>query len=57
MCIPVLMIEDGPWIRLMVRCKMAVNDFPVLAVLVHLVNVLWRQPGEAQHGGYGQPRG
>ena len=49
------MIEDGSRIGSMVRRQVAVNELMVLALFILLVDVLWRQPHQPQHGGDGQP--
>jgi hypothetical protein len=48
-------IEDGARIGSMVRRQVAVNELMVVAMFILLVDVLWRQPHQPQHGCNCQP--
>jgi hypothetical protein len=50
-----MVIEAGSWAGFVVWRQMAMNDLAMLAMLLHLVDVLWRQPHETQDGGHRQP--
>ncbi len=56
MRLTVLVVENRARLFVMMRSEVPVNELSVFTLLVHLVvDVLWRQPHEAQHGGYCQP--
>jgi hypothetical protein len=45
------MIEDGARLVVMMGCEVPMDDLAMLALVVRLVDVFRRQPGETQHGG------